>query len=153
MMRRLVIVALAAASLCACRPASQDHSSGGVPPADAPASSRPVATVATLQERLARAAFDLTGDGPAWTLKIRPDSLALVRPGQLDVIAVNPGPQMQGSAAAWDVPSAGNGGLLIVTLTPGACAIAGSAATYPYHAAVEADGERLIGCGAEAGVR
>jgi len=149
--RRLFIVGMAAAGLCACGPASQDHEAGAVPPADAPASSRPAATVTTLQERLARAAFDLTGAAPAWTLRIRPDSLSLVRPGQLDVIAVNPGPQMQGSAAAWDVTSAGNGGLLIVTLTPGACTIAGSAVTYPYHAAVEADGERLIGCGAEAG--
>ena len=152
-MRRLLLVGLTAAGLCGCGPASQDHGAGAVPPADAPASSRPPATVMALQERLARAAFDLTGAAPAWTLKIRQDSLSLVRPGQLDVIAVNPGPQMQGSAAAWDVTSAGNGGLLIVTLTPGACTIAGSAVTYPYHAAVEADGQRLIGCGAEAGVK
>ena len=146
-MRRL-LMGLAAAGLCACRP---EH--GAVPPANAPASARPAATVIALQARLASAAFDLIGAAPAWTLKIRPDSLALARPGQLDVIGVNPGPQMQGATAAWDVPSAGNGGLLIVTLTPGACTIEGSAVTYPYHAAVEADGQRLTGCGSEAGVK
>ena len=152
-MRRLLLVGLAAAVICACRPGSQDHGAGAVPPADAPASSRQPATVVALQAQLASAAFDLIGAAPSWTLKIRPDSLALARPGQLDVIAVNPGPQMQGRAAAWDAPAVGNGGLLIVTLTPGACTIDGSAVTYPYHAAVEDDGERLIGCGSEAGVR
>lgn len=152
-MRRMIIAGLTVAGLCACRPAGHDHDAGSLPPADAPPSARPAATVIALQARLASAAFDLTGAAPSWTLKVRPDSLTLSRPGRPDVVDANPGPQMQGAAAAWDVPPAGDGGLLIVSLTPGACTIDGSAVTYPYHAAVEADGERLSGCGSEAGVR
>ena len=143
-MRRAILVAFAAVAACACRPAGHQH-------APALASGAPVhAPKPSLADQLSGGALDLAGAGPAWTLRIRPGSLTLDRPGHPEVVTANPGPQMLGDAAAWDAPPSADQGLLIVTLTPGACVIEGSGATYPFHAAVEADGDRLIGCGAPA---
>ena len=147
-MRRFLLVGLTLLALAACRRSERDQGSGLVPPAAAPASpgepaSAPAALTAAAPDF--DAAIDAAGTEPFWSLKIRRDSLQLSRPDHLDLLAVNPGPQMDGLSAEWRATTT-RGVLVRVTLKPGDCMSAGSGKHMPYRAAVMVGDELLEGC-------
>jgi len=143
-MRRWLAFGLMLTALAACGRSERDQGSGLIPPADAPAepASAPQAAAAAQAPDFA-APIDAAGAGPDWTLKIRRDTLALSRPGRLDILAVNPGPSMDGINADWRA-TAVNGVLLRVSLKPSSCD--GGGRRYPYRATVQVGDDLLEGC-------
>jgi uncharacterized membrane protein len=147
-MGRAILLCTLALTVCACRPAAQR--SAAIPQADTPASpGEPASAPAPALTPDFSEAIDLAG--PAWTLKIRRNSLALSRPGRIDVMSGNPGPTLSNGSAAWDTVAVGQGGALKVVLRPGPCSVGTTGPGYPYQATVETAGETLTGCAAPAG--
>ncbi len=148
-MRRVLLTTLTVLSLAACRRSERDQGSGLVPPADAPANpAEPASAPTAAQGPDYEAAIDAGGTAPDWTLRIRRDSLVLSRPGRLDLLAVNGGPQIDGPSAEWR-ETATHGVLLRVTLKPGDCVDA-SGRHRPLRATVMAGDDLLEGCAAPA---
>jgi uncharacterized membrane protein len=151
-MRRALILCTTALLVCACGPAAKDQRSTAIPQADTPANpAEPAAAPASALAPEYGVAMDLTGVQPPWTLKIRRNSLALSRPGRVDVMSENPGPAITNGSAVWSTTAVGQGGSLKVTLRPGHCSVGMSDREYPYQATVETGGETLMGCAAPAG--
>ncbi len=90
--------------------------------------------------------LDLAGTEPFWGLKIRRDSLVLEEAGKTQVLAVNPGPRIEGGAAAWDSVSIASGGALRVRVAPGRCSDGMSERAYELTAVVEYEDRILKGC-------
>jgi uncharacterized membrane protein len=151
-MRRGLILCTAALLVCACKPAARDQRSPAIPQADSPANpAEPASAPASALAPEYEAAMDLTGSQPPWSLRIRKNSLALSRPGRVDIMSENPGPSIASGAAVWSATAVGQGGSLKVTLRPGHCSVGMSDREYPYQATVETGGETLMGCAAPAG--
>ncbi|MGZ6027692.1 MAG: COG3650 family protein [Caulobacteraceae bacterium] len=146
---RPILLALLLASLAACKPGAHEQRTGAIPPADAPANPGEPASapVAADPAAVLEGPLDLNGAEPFWALKIRRDSLVLSRPEHADVIAVNPGPRIDGGRAVWEGVAVASGKPLKVTVEAGDCSNGMSDVKFPYRATVVSAGETLKGCG------
>ena len=156
-MTRAIVVCVTVFALCACQPAAPGKGSGLVPPADAPANptepagapdSAPAA--APVEAPTLEGALDANGTEPFWSMKIRRDFIALSRPDETDVIAVNTGVRMQGVAGVWQTTTVAKGEDLTVTMVPAegpkGCSNGMADKSFPFVATVVLGGVTLKGC-------
>lgn len=88
--------------------------------------------------------FDAVGTEPFWAIKVRADSVTLVRPDHADATTVNTGARIDGEQGVFDATAGET--RLVLRLTPGDCTDGMSDRHYGYHAEVWIDRETLRGC-------
>lgn len=91
------------------------------------------------------------GTEPFWSVEITTDALTWSGVDRPEVIAPNPGPQVQGTTALYDAEAA-DGTSLTVTLIATECSDGMSDRVYPLTARVEMGDETLTGCAQSAAV-
>ncbi len=152
--RKVLIGVMILGLLLGCKP-GPNQGSGLIPPADTPANplepaNAPASTPASAPDPAPdfAAAIDAAGTEPFWSLSLRRNSIALIRPGHTEILAVNPGPRLERDQAVWETTSAADGGALKLTLMTRPCANGMADRRFPYAARVDIGGEVLNGCAA-----
>jgi len=147
-MRLTLLVAAAALSLTACKPAGEAPT-GAEPPATAPDSAPTVQTPVPPVLNNVDLTQDLraVGTEPFWAVEMTNDYLKFSLAGEAEATAQNSGPTMTPGVATWNA-STGDGKVLKIVLTGDKCSDGMSDREYPLTAKVDLGDQHYKGCAA-----